>query len=101
MIVFSRTRIFQLFLDILYGDESLEVEILINNQKLLDAVLLQNFFRLLQRSTDRNGDQVIFGHHLADQLRMIFFEAQIPVGENAGQSSAPRDWQAGNAIFRP
>ena len=44
VIVFGGAGIFEFFLDVFYGDEAFEVEILIDDEKFFDAVLLKDFF---------------------------------------------------------
>src|ERR1700686_619293 len=82
LLVLGRSRVGEFFLNIFNGDESLEVVILVHHQQFFDAMLLQNALSFIQCSSHRHGDQVVFGHHRADQLRVIFFKAQIPVGKN-------------------
>ena len=50
-------RVAARLLDVLDGDEALEVAVLIDDQQLLDAVLVENFARLLERRADRHGDR--------------------------------------------
>ena len=99
VVVFGGTRIFEFFLNVFYGDETFEVEILIDDEKFFDAVLLKNFFGLFESGADGNGDQIVFGHDLADELAMIFFEAKIAIGEDAGETRAAGDGKAGDAVF--
>lgn len=88
------------FSDVFYGDKAFEVEVLIDDEKFLNAMFLENFFGLIQGGADGNGDEIVFGHDLADELAVIFFESQVAVGENAGEPRAPRDGQARDAVFR-
>ncbi len=97
--VFRRPRIFQFFLNVFYGDQSFEVEILIHHQQLFDAMFLQDFFGTFQRRAYRHGHQIVLGHHRADQLSVIFFKAQVAVGKNSRQSRAPRHRQSGDPVL--
>ncbi len=62
--IFRRLRVFANFLDILDGDQSLEIAFVVNHQELLDPVLVQQLFRVLQGDADRRGDQALAGHDL-------------------------------------
>ena len=79
---------FQLFLDVLDGDQALEVEVLVHDEKLFDAVALQDALGFFERGADGHGDQIVLGHHRADGLIEIALEAQIAVGENADEALA-------------
>src|SRR6266446_2064068 len=99
VVVFCSARIFEFFLNVFYGDEAFEVEVLVNDEKFFDAVLLENFFGFVESGADGDGDEIVLGHHLADELRMIFFEAEVAVGEDACKASAARDGEAGDAVL--
>ena len=99
VVVFCGAGIFEFFLDVFNGDEALEVEVLINDEKFFDAVFLENFFGFFERGADGDGDEIVFGHDLADELGVIFFEAQVAVGEDAGEASTASDGEAGDAVL--
>ena len=61
--------------------------------------LLQDPLGLFKRGADRDGDQIVLGHHLADRLIEIAFEAQVAVGEDAHQLRAARHRQAGDVVL--
>ena len=77
--------IFQPLLDVLYGDQALQVVVIVHHQQLLDAVLVQDGLGVGQGGSHRNGDEVFLGHHFADGDVGAGFEAQIAVGEDADQ----------------
>ena len=81
---------FEFFLDVFYGDQALEVEILVHDQKLFDAVRLQNALGFFERGADRHGDQVVLGHDVADRLIEVALEAQVAVRQDARRGACPR-----------
>src|SRR5580704_14297908 len=97
--IFGGSGIFEFFLDVFDGDEAFEVEVLIDDEKFFDTMLLQDFFGLIEGGANRNGDEIVLGHHLANELAVIFFEAQVAIGENAGEARAAGDGQAGDAVL--
>jgi hypothetical protein len=84
LFIFSGARVFPFFLDIFDGDEALEIEILVDDEKFFDAVLLQDALGFLERGADGYGDEIFLGHHGPDELGVIFFKAQVAVGEDSG-----------------
>src|SRR5579872_4863148 len=64
--IFSGIRILQLLLDIFYGDQSLEIVFVVDNQKFLDAMLVENFLSIFKGCPYRDGDQVFLGHDAID-----------------------------------
>ena len=68
--------------DVLDRDQSLQSVFIVNQEKLLNLIFRQNPIGLFQAGVGGGGDQVVLGHHRADQLRVILFEAQIPVSKN-------------------
>ncbi len=66
LIVLRGVRILQLLLDVLDGDQALELVVVIDDQELFDAVLVQDVLGLFERGADRDGDEVGLGHHRVD-----------------------------------
>src|ERR1035441_2575034 len=64
--VLGGVGVFQLLLNVLDGNQALEVIPVVHHQQFLDAVLVQNGGSLFQRGTHRHCDQVVLGHELAD-----------------------------------
>src|SRR5262247_3582546 len=83
--VFRRVRIFDRLLNVFDRDQALEVVVLVDDQQLLHAVFLQDAFGLAQRGADRNGDQVLPGHHFRDRQIEPRLEAQVAVGQDADE----------------
>ena len=85
-------------LDVLDGDQPLEGVIVVHHQQLLDAVLVQMVFGLLQGGARRDGDQVFLGHHRGNRLVEPRFEPQVAVGQNTHQPAA--SWVIGTPEMR-
>ena len=98
LLVLGGVRVFQLFLDVLNGDESLQVVMLVNHQELFHAMPMQDFLGLFERSAHRDGDQVFLRHHVLDRQIEARFEAQIAVRQNAHELTVARNRNAGDAI---
>jgi ribosome maturation factor RimP len=96
--IFAGVGVFELFLDVLDGDEALELVLVVDDQQLFDAVLVQDQFGFFKRGADRDGDQVGLGHHVADGDVGAGLEAQIAVGEDADQALAAGDGYAGDLV---
>ena len=62
-IVLGRGGILDRFLNVLDGDESLQVFVVIDDQELLNAMLLQHGLRLVQSGADRNGNERLRRHY--------------------------------------
>ena len=99
LLVFRCVREFQFFLNVFYGDQALEIEILVHNQQLLDAMALKDFLCFLQSGADGHGDEVVLGHHFADRLVKIALEAQVSIREDAYEALSARDRQPGNLVL--
>src|ERR1043165_4523676 len=78
-------RIAPRLLDVLDGDEALEVAVGVDDEELLDAMLVEDLARLLERGADGRGDEVLLGHALGDRQVEARLEAQVAVGENADE----------------
>ena len=83
--IFGGVGILQFLLNVLDRDQALEDVLVIHDQQLFHAVLVQNLFRFLQRGAHGHGDQVVLGHDLADRNIEAGLKAQIAIGENADQ----------------
>ena len=99
VVVFGGAGIFEFFLDVFDGDEALEVEVLIDDEKFFDAMFLEDFFGFVEGGADGDGDEIVLGHDVADELGVIFLEAEVAVGEDAGEAGAAGDGKAGDAVL--
>src|SRR5262249_8094087 len=99
LLVLRSSRIFQLLLNVFYGDESLEIEVLIDDQQFFNAMLLEDSLRFVERGAYGYRDKIVFGHHLADQQGVIFLKAEVPIRQNSGEARAASNRQARNAVL--
>src|SRR6266850_4284066 len=72
-------------LNVFDGNQTLQTLVDINDQKLFDAMLLQDCLRLIQGRADRNGHQWLFGHHFRYGQVETLFKSQVAVGDDADQ----------------
>src|SRR5580765_3904624 len=86
-IVFGRGRILDRLLNVLNGDQTFEVFVVVDDQELFDPVLLQDCLRLIQGCADRNRYQRLRRHHFRNRQLETCFETQIAIGDNSYQVS--------------
>src|SRR5215467_15678061 len=80
--IFRGVGIFKLLLNILYGNQALEVVPVIDNKQLFNPVFVQDFLRFLQSCSYWHRDQVFLGHYFTDRDVEASFEAQVAVRQN-------------------
>ena len=96
-IVLAGIGIFLNFVDVLHGDKAAQVFILINNQQLFDAVLMQMTLGFLKRNAHGHRDEILAGHHVAHADGVsIFDKADITVGDDALQGTVVHNRKTGN-----
>ncbi len=96
--IFGSVGVLQLFLDVFYRDESLEVVLVVDDEKFFDAVLVENFFGIFERGAYGHGDEIFLGHHAVDGNVEAGFEAEVAVGENADELAMLGDGHARNFV---
>ncbi len=94
--VFAGVRIFQLLLDVFYGDEAFQFVIVVDDQQFFYAVLVKDFLGLLERGSNGDGDEIFLGHHVVDGDVGARDEAQVAVGEDAYEAAILGDRDAGD-----
>ena len=99
LLVFRGVREFEFLLNVLYGDQALEIEILVHHQQLLDAMPLKNLLGFFERGAHRHGDQIVLGHHLADGLVEVALEAQVAVRQDSHQARPARHRKPGDLVL--
>src|SRR6266545_421821 len=87
--VLRGVRVLLDLLDVLDRDEPLQLEGVVHDEQLLDAVGVKEVLRLVDRHPDAGGDEVP-RHHLLDALLEVLLEAQVAVREDADEP-APLD----------
>ena len=86
--------------DVLDGNETAQLEFVVDDQHPLQAVLVQQHRRLFQRRTFLDGDQPLAGgHDVFDRLLEIVLEAEIAVGDYADHLAAIQHRQAGDFVL--
>ena len=98
--VLAGVRVLDLLLDVLDGDEALEVEVAVHDEELLHLVLVEDLPGLLEGGAHGDRDQVVLGHELRDGEGRARLEAQVAVGEDADELRAHRDGHAADAELR-
>ena len=68
--------------NILQCDQPHDTATRVHQRQLLDAVIMQYFFGILQRNFRRSGDNITL-HHFADRFGVILFEQEITRCDNA------------------
>ena len=86
LLVLDGVGVLQLLLDVLDGDEAFELVVVVDDEELFDAVLVEDLFGLLERGADGDGDEVLLGHHVVDGNVGAGDEAEVAVGEDADQA---------------
>ncbi len=97
-IVLGREGIFFHLLDILDGDQALEMVFVIHHQELFDAVLVEERLGLLQGDSRFGGDQMLAGHHIPHQEIFVGDETEVAVGDDSDQLLAAQHRHAGDAV---
>ncbi len=77
----------------------LRLIVLVDDEQLFDAVLLQDALGFFERGADGDGDEIVLRHDVADRLIEVALEAQIAVGEDADEALAARHRQAGDPVL--
>ena len=98
LLVLAGVGILELLLDVLYGDQALELILVVDDEELFDTVLVEDELGFLKRGADGDGDEVFLGHHVANGNVAAGFKAEVAVGEDADQLFAARNGHAGNLI---
>ena len=84
--------------DVLDRDQAFEVEILINEQKLLDLVLGQDSVGCFQTCVFGGRDEVVLRHDLLDGQVVPLQEAEVAPGENASELAVDGDRHSGDVV---
>ena len=96
LLILAGVGILQLLLDVFDCDQALELVVVVDDEELFDAVLVEDVLGLFERGADRDGDEVGLGHHVADGNVGARDKAQIAVGEDADELAFFGDGNAGD-----
>ena len=100
--VLGRVGVLDRLLDVLDGDQSLEIARAVHDEELLDAVLVKKLLGLLERRADRGRHEMVLCHPGGDRAIRVRFEPQVAVRQDADELSFavdhrdPRDLVAGH-----
>ena len=87
------------FVEVLDGDHTAQVEIVVHHQDFLDAVLVQQALYLLGTGALLDRDQLVpGGHDLRDELLRVGLETHVPTGDDAHQVLAVQHRHPGDAV---
>ncbi len=87
------------FLNVLYGNQAAQLEVVVDHQDLFDPVLVQLGDHLFAAGALRHRHQAIFGRHdRTDFLVQARLEAQIAAGYDADQLAAIHHRHAGDMV---
>ena len=96
MIILGRIRVFDLLFNILNGDKTLEIEIIIHDRKLLHSRPGQNLLGLHHGDALFRRNQILGGHTLFDFLGIIFLKFKVTIGDNPHQFPSLCDGNTGD-----
>jgi len=82
LVVRSAVREDDDLLDVLDGDEALQVALFVRQRQLFDLPLAQDLLRFHHGDAFSCGDEVFLGHDLVDRLGIVGFKAYVPVGDD-------------------
>ena len=99
LLVTGRVGIHLGLLDVLDGNEALQVEVLVHDGQLLDLVLAQDLLGLGQSSSFGGGDQVLLGHHVVDELAHVGLKLHITISDDADELAVVADGHTGDAVL--
>ncbi len=89
MRVLAGVRMLAFLQDVLHRDEPLEVELVVDHQHALEAVLVHQLHRFLARRAFAHRDQLLLRRHdVLHRLVELGLEAQVAVGDDADDLAA-------------
>src|SRR4030095_7047042 len=84
--ILVRVRVLPALVNVLDGDQSLQMAICVDDRQFLDAMLAQNSLGLIERRSSRRRDESRCGHRLANGASEASFELEIAIRDNADES---------------
>ena len=85
LLVLAGVRVRHGLFDVLHRDKADAAIVGIDNQKLLDAILVQELFRFVLANAFADRDEPLLGHQLGDFLPLVSRKAHVAVGEDADE----------------
>ena len=100
LLITGRVGILDCLFNILNGDQTGKMTVLIHQRQFFHTVLLQNGFCLFQSGADRGGDQPLLrSHHFGDLNVEIGHKPHIAVGDDTHQFAVLADGNTGDLEF--
>ncbi|MCY1357081.1 hypothetical protein D9M69_435580 [compost metagenome] len=100
LVILGRQRVGLGLLDVAEGHQAAQVEVLVDHQHLLDAVLVELGLHFFQRGAFTGCDQLVLGSHdRGNGVADVRTEAQVAAGHDADQLALFHHREAGEAVF--
>ncbi len=96
--VLGGVGVLELLLDVFDGDEAFELVVVVDDEELFDAVLVEDLLGLFECGSDGDGDEVFLGHHRVDAEVGAGDEAEVAVGEDSDELFVLGDGDAGDLV---
>ena len=98
--VLGGIRILHGFLDVLNGNQSLEISVVVYQRQLFNLMCHQDFFCFIERGSHPAGNKVVLRHHFFNFGIIRAEKANVTVGKNADQfSGIIRNRHAADAVL--
>ena len=96
----GRQRVGLGLLDVTEGHQATQVEVLVDHQHLLDAVLVELGLHLFQRGAFAGGDQLVLrGHDRGDGIAGVRLHPQVATGDDTDQLALLHHRETGEAVL--
>ncbi|MCY1410937.1 hypothetical protein D9M71_263160 [compost metagenome] len=100
LVVLGRQRVGLGLLDVAEGHQAAQVEVLVDHQHLLDAVLVELGLHFFQRGAFAGGDQLFLRRHdRCHGVADVRLHTQVAAGDDADQLTLGYHREAGEAVF--
>lgn len=100
LLVLGRQRVGLGLLDVTEGHQATQVEVLVDHQHLLDAVLVELGLHLFQRGAFAGGDQLVLrGHDRGDGIAGVRLHPQVATGDDTDQLALLHHRETGEAVL--
>ena len=97
--VLGGMRVVARLLDVLDGDQPAQLEVVVDHQHLLDAVLVQQLQHFVLAGAFLHRHQLVLaGHDVAHRIVVLALEAQVAAGDDADQLAAIHHRHAGDVV---
>ncbi len=98
--VFAGVGVFFGFVDVFYGDQAAQLEVVVDHEHFLNAVLVQQLAHFVVVGAFFDGHQLVFrGHDTGDFGVVVGLEAHVASGDNAHQVAVFQHRQPGEVVL--